>query len=308
MSNSHSHSPAPAAPEGVARVVNLPSEEFSDHWDSLILPDGMKDRLVNHSLFSLLHRSELRATRTALQGLVLFSGPPGTGKTTAGRGLANEVAEKLADRGTTGYIEVDPHSLPSELLGESQRKTARLLDRSLPELAGANTYTIVLVDEVEAFAASRSRASFETNPVDVHRSTDAVLTGLDTLAASHPRILIIATTNVPEAVDEALVSRADLVIGFEPPSAEHATAIVRDTLLELARTWPTLAPLTEDAPGLEAIGKRCAGMDGRRIRKVVIAALTADTGTSRDPSRLRLEDVLASAEATALPHAASSSW
>lgn len=306
MSNGHSH--APAVPEGVSRVVNLPSEEFSDHWDSLILPEGMKDRLVNHALFSLLHRSELRATRTALQGLILFSGAPGTGKTTAGRGLAHVVAGELADRGTTGYVEVDPHSLPSELLGESQRKTARLLDRSLPELAGANTYTVVLVDEVEAFAASRSRASFETNPVDVHRATDAVLTGLDTLAASHPRILIVATTNVPQAVDEALVSRADLVIGFEPPTADQAAAIVRDTLLELARTWPTLTPLTDDTDGLQAIGERCAGMDGRRIRKVVVAALTADAATSRDPSRLRLADVMASAEATAKPRAASSTW
>jgi pachytene checkpoint protein 2 len=35
----------------------------------------------------------------------------------------------------------------------------------------------VLIDEVESFAVRRSLASFETNPVDVQRATDAVLAG-----------------------------------------------------------------------------------------------------------------------------------
>ena len=36
----------------------------------------------------------------------------------------------------------------------------------------------MLIDEVESFAVRRSLASFETNPVDVQRATDAVLAGL----------------------------------------------------------------------------------------------------------------------------------
>lgn len=295
MSQAHHHSPAP--PDGVARVATLPSDDFDDHWDSLILPAGVKERLVNHAVFSLLHRASLRATRTALQGLLLFSGPPGTGKTTAARGLAQAAARELADRGSTGYVEVDPHALPSELLGESQRRTARLLDRTLPELAETHAFTVVVIDEVEAFAASRTHASFETNPVDVHRATDAVLTGLDTLAARHPRVLLVATTNVPGAVDEALVSRADLVVPFTTPTTAEAAEIVRDTLLDLARTWPTLAPLADDTVTLGRIGDRCDGMDGRRIRKTVVSALTADPATSRDPSRLRLDQVLAAVAA-----------
>lgn len=286
----------PPLPDGIARVTSLPAEDLSDHWESLVLPAGAKERLLNHAMFSLLHRGQLRATRTALQGLLLFSGPPGTGKTTAARGLANTVAEQLADHGTTGYVEIDPHALPSELLGESQRKAARLLDSSLPELAGAHTFTVVMIDEVEAFATSRSRASFETNPVDVHRATDAVLTGLDALAQRDPRLLLIATTNVPEAVDEALMSRADLVVGFDPPSADLAAEIVRDTILELARQWQSLAALVEDDSALAEIGERCAGLDGRRIRKAVIAGITIDAATSRDPSRLSLENVLAAVE------------
>lgn len=296
---SHAHHHDPGLPEGISRVATLPSVDFEDHWDSLVLPDGVKERLVNHAVFSLLHRAALKVTRSALQGLVLFSGPPGTGKTTAARGLAQTVASALGEQGSTGYIEVDPHELPSELLGESQRKTARLLNRTLPELAGAHRFTVVVIDEVEAFAASRTRASFETNPVDVHRATDAVLTGLDVLAERHPRMLLVATTNVPGAVDDALVSRADLVVPFSTPTIEQATAIVRDTLVDLARTWPSLRSLTDDAEGLRAVAERCDGMAGRRIRKTVVSALTGDAATSRDPSCLRMGQVLAAAEAWA---------
>lgn len=294
---SHGHHHDPALPDGVARVATLPSAAFEDHWDSLILPDGVKERLLNHAVFSLLHRASLRVTRSALQGLLLFSGPPGTGKTTAARGLAQVAARELTDQGSTGYVEVDPHGLPSEMLGESQRKTARLLDRTLPELAAAHRFTVVVVDEVEALAVSRAHAAFETNPVDVHRATDAVLTGLDTLAEQYPRVLLLATTNVPGAVDEALVSRADLVIPFSTPTAEQATAIVRDTLVDLARTWPPLCALADDAEGLRAVGERCGGLDGRRIRKAVVSALTGDAATSRDPSRLRMGQVLAAVDA-----------
>lgn len=284
-----------ALPAGISRIARLPSDEFADHWDHLILPPGTKQRLVNHALFSLLHRGKLSATRTALQGLLLFAGPPGTGKTTAARGLAQTVAGALAGDGTTGYVEIDPHALPSELLGESQRRTARLLDRTLPELAATQRFTVVLIDEVEAFAASRRATSLDANPVDVHRATDAALTGLDLLSAAHPQVLLLATTNIPDTVDEALVSRADLVVPFRVPARDEAAAIIGDTLAELARVWPALERLASDQNGLCAVAERCAGMDGRRLRKLVVAAVTTRRATSRDPSDLTMADLLAAA-------------
>ena len=43
--------------------------------------------------------------------------------------------------------------------------------------------------------------SMEANPVDVHRATDAVLTQLDQLAAQHPQLLFLATSNFVGAID-----------------------------------------------------------------------------------------------------------
>ena len=67
----------------------------------------------------------------------------------------------------------------------------------IPSRAADGALTLVLFDEVESIAVSRSAASLETNPADVHRATDAVLTGIDTLTKEHRHIVAIATSNFP---------------------------------------------------------------------------------------------------------------
>jgi AAA+ superfamily predicted ATPase len=91
---------------------------------------------------------------------------------------------------------------------ESQRNVTRLLAETIPEVAARRPFTVVLIDEVESFAVSRSAASFEANPVDVHRATDAVLLGIDEIARKLPSVLFVTTTNFIEAVDAAFLSRA----------------------------------------------------------------------------------------------------
>src|SRR5206468_2940475 len=82
----------------------------------------------------------------------------------------------------------------------------RLLTETIPEIAARRPHVIVLIDEVESFAVRRSTASFEANPVDVHRATDAVLLGVDEIAKNLPSVLFVTTTNFIEAVDEAFLS------------------------------------------------------------------------------------------------------
>lgn len=284
-------------PQGVTGVHVLPADHHDGPWESIITPPGLKNRLLGTAVLVLRHGRALQQLSGPPHGLVVLVGPPGTGKTTLCQGLAQVAAMAVAKRGATTFVEVDPHAFPSELLGESQRAVRRLFTETLPELAARRPHTIVLVDEVEALAVRRSAASFEANPVDVHRATDAVLAGLDALRTACPHVLLLATTNFASGVDEAFLSRADLVLRLDLPDVEVVTRIVASSLAELAVLWPGLRPLATDEAVHAKVAGLCAGFDGRRVRKAVLAAVAQRPELAEDPSRLTAEDLCAAVEA-----------
>lgn len=274
--------PTPPGAEGILRLASLPDPAWRPRWDRIVVAPGIKDRLLNYAVFALTRRAGLDAVGLPVHGLALLAGPPGTGKTTLAGGLANRAAEELPGDEELYYVEIDPHRFPSQLLGESQRGVARLFERTIPDLAARGKPTIVLLDEVETLAVSRSGASLETNPVDVHRATDAVLAGIDHVAAHHRNVLFLATTNFVEGLDAAFLSRADLVEEVGLPGPEAAEAILRDAIHEVgARNG---APLGE-------LARLCAGMDARGIRKLVLRAIIERRELALEPSALTPADL-----------------
>ena len=274
----------PPGIEGIVGITELPDDAWLDRWDRIIVADDIKDRLLNYVVFSLRHRAKLSAVSMPVHGLVILSGPPGTGKTTLAGGLADRAARELGQ--SLLFVDINPHAFPSQLLGESQRSVARLFERTLPDLAARGLPTVVLLDEVEAMAVSRSGASLETNPVDVHRATEAVLSGVDHVARSCPGVTFVATTNHRPGVDVAFLSRADLVEEIGYPDAAAVHAILVDTLRAL-----TSGPL--DETGLIALAERCSAslVDARQVRKLVLRAICDRRDLALDPSGISVHDL-----------------
>ena len=273
-------------PDGVARRCRLPDEGFEAAWASIKLPDGVRERLLAQALLSLTVRQRLPFEAAPLHGLILLTGAPGTGKTTLGRGLANQIARQLPGTKAT-YIEIDPHALASSALGRSQQAVTKLLDQTIPELA-MDGVAIVLLDELETLAASRHHLSLEANPIDVHRATDAVLSAMDRLTREHRNVLLIGTTNFPKALDQAVISRADHIEPFGLPTEEARREIILDSLKAVGTVWKGLRPLERD---ISRLARASDGLDGRRIRKEIFVAMASDIETAKDPGKLTVAQI-----------------
>jgi SpoVK/Ycf46/Vps4 family AAA+-type ATPase len=103
--------------------------------------------------------------------------------------------------------------------------------------------------------------------------------------------LFVATSNFPKAIDEAFISRSDFLAVIDRPSAEACQTIFYDTVKALAEHFPGVKGLLGRGEMKDA-AYICRDLDGRQIRKLVLAACTLRTETALDPNTLQPKDLL----------------
>ncbi len=277
-------------PKGIQRSRHLPDPELGKLWDSIKIDERVKAQLLSQAALNFTVRGKVDRTVLPLHGVILLTGEPGTGKTSLARGLAHRTAQSFQG-GKFRLLEVEPHTLTSSAMGKTQKAVADLFSQTIAE-AAMSGQTIVLLDEVETLAVDRSKLSMDANPIDIHRATDAVLVQLDALAERFPNLLFLATSNFPEAVDAAFMSRCDLIVRVPLPDRAACALILADCLTGLGQTYASIGRLVS-APGFDRCASEAVGLDGRAIRKTVANALANRIETAMDPNKVTIEDVLA---------------
>jgi SpoVK/Ycf46/Vps4 family AAA+-type ATPase len=171
------------------------------HWEDVAGLDIAKNALKEAVVYPFLRPDLFMGLREPARGMLLF-GPPGTGKTMLARAVATE------SRST--FFSISASSLTSKYLGESEK-----LVRALFSLAKALAPSIIFVDEIDSLLSSRSGSG-------EHEATRRIKTefliqwsDLQRAAAGREqsekekergdasRVLVLAATNLPWAIDEA---------------------------------------------------------------------------------------------------------
>jgi transitional endoplasmic reticulum ATPase len=150
-------------------------------------------------------------------GGILMYGPPGCGKTHIARATAGEC-------GAT-FMTISITDILSKWLGESEQRLHQLF-----ELARRRSPAVIFIDEIDAIGGSRSNASSAMAPI-----VNVLLTEMDGVAAKNENLMVLAATNTPWRVDDALrrPGRFDRILFVPPPDVPAREAILKIHLRDL---------------------------------------------------------------------------
>lgn len=218
-------------------------------WPDIVLPSDQIDQLKEicaQAKYRYIVYGEWGFDRKLSIGKglnVLFSGPPGTGKTMASEVIANELGLDL--------YKIDLSQVVSKYIGETEKNLRHIFAEA------RTSYAILFFDEADALFGKRSEVK------DAHdRYANIEIGYLLQEMEAYDGIAILAT-NLRQNMDEAFVRRLQVIVEFPFPDEEHRHLIWKVI-------FPNEAPINDDVDF--SLLAREANLAGGSIKNIALTA------------------------------------
>ena len=256
-----------------------------------------KEALREAIVLPALRPDLFHGLRAPPKGILLF-GPPGNGKTLLAKAVASECASR--------FFTISASSLTSKWVGQSEK-----LVRALFAVAAQVEPAVIFIDEVDSILSARSA---NENEASRRLKTEFLVQfdGVGTAAAS--RVVVVAATNRPHELDEAVIRRFTRRILIPLPDAAARQALVAHLLSGQACAFTAkelhgfliactegysgadLAALCKDAAlaPLRELGTRIQDVPAASVRAITAGDLRAAAARARPSvSKPQLRELIA---------------
>lgn len=171
----------------------------------------------------------------------LLYGPPGTGK--------SYLAKAVATEADSTFFSISSSDLVSKWMGESEKLVANLF-----QMARENAPSIIFIDEIDSLCGTRG----EGNESEASRRIKTeLLVQMQGVGHNDDKVLVLAATNTPYALDQAVRRRFDKRIYIPLPDAKARQHMFK---VHLGDT-----PHSLSESDFEVLGRRTEGFSGSDV-------------------------------------------
>ncbi|XP_010556748.1 PREDICTED: uncharacterized protein LOC104825975 [Tarenaya hassleriana] len=227
----------------------IPPSDIGVSFDDIGALENVKDTLKELVMLPL-QRPELfgkgQLTKPT-KGILLF-GPPGTGKTMLAKAVATEAG--------ANFINISMSSITSKWFGEGEKYV-----KAVFSLASKIAPSVIFVDEVDSMLGRRE------NPGEheaMRKMKNEFMINWDGLRTKdRERVLVLAATNRPFDLDEAVIRRLPRRLMVNLPDAVN-----REKILRVIMSKEEMSPYMD----LEALANMTNGYSGSDLKNLCVTA------------------------------------
>ena len=220
------------------------TEKPNVSWDDVAGLDAAKDALKEAVILPVKFPQFFTGKRKAWSGFLLY-GPPGTGK--------SYLAKAVATEADSTFFSISSSDLVSKWMGESEKLVNQLF-----AMAREQSPSIIFIDEIDALCGARGEGGESEAS---RRIKTEILVQMQGVGTAGGRVLVLAATNTPYQLDQAVRRRFDKRIYIPLPEAPARAHMFKVHLGE------TPHDLTE--ADFQSLGAQTEGFSGSDIDHVV---------------------------------------